>query len=290
MEEDHPPRTELERYLCELWEETLSLPRVGIHDDFLALGGDSIQGFLISAKANTKGLGLSSTQFFATPTIAETAAVVEDGRRDSGDSHTDFVAGPFTVAEDDLAVVRRTAADPEGVATVHPVTEMQKGMLFHSLLDPDSGVYVEQFLYTLEGELDLDAYREAWQEVVDRHEILRSWIAVEGLAEPLQVVQRQAALEWTVLDWSSVPGSSRAPCSTPTSRPDRSRGFVYEQAPLFRLAVVRTGTARAPARHELPPPHPGRLVALPAAARLPGDLPRPPAGHRAPPARHPPLP
>ncbi|MFF8900441.1 amino acid adenylation domain-containing protein [Streptomyces lydicus] len=142
-EEYHPPRNELERYLCGLWEEVLALPWVGIHDDFLTLGGDSIQGFLISAKANTKGLGLSSTQFFATPTIAETAAVVEERRRDRGDCDGAFVAGPFTVADEDLQVVRRIAAEPEGIATVHPVTEMQKGMLFHSLLDPDSGVYVE---------------------------------------------------------------------------------------------------------------------------------------------------
>jgi len=243
-EEYHPPRNELELYLCELWEEMLSLPRVGIHDDFLALGGDSIQGFLISAKANTKGLGLSSTQFFSTPTIAETAAAVEEQHRGRGDIDGEFVAGPFTVNGEDLEVVRRTAADPEGLATVHPVTEMQKGMLFHSLLDPDSGVYVEQFLYTLEGELDLDAYHRAWQEVVGRHEILRSWIAVQGLAEPLQVVQRQAALEWTVLDWSNTPEERQRTLLDAHLAEDRRRGFVYEQAPLFRLAVIRTGARR----------------------------------------------
>ncbi|WP_030410199.1 non-ribosomal peptide synthetase [Streptomyces sp. NRRL S-1448] len=243
-EEYHPPRNELERYLCGLWEEVLSLPRVGIHDDFLALGGDSIQGFLISAKANTKGLGLSSTQFFATPTIAETAAVVEERRQDRGDVDGAFVAPPFAVAGEDLEVVRRIAAEPDGIATVHPVTEMQKGMLFHSLLDPDSGVYVEQFLYTLEGELDLDAYHRAWQEVVDRHEILRSWLAVQGLAEPLQVVQRQAALEWTVLDWSSLPEGRQRGLLDAHLAEDRRRDFVYEQAPLFRLAVIRTGADR----------------------------------------------
>ncbi|MGK5638174.1 amino acid adenylation domain-containing protein [Streptomyces sp. URMC 126] len=247
-EAHHPPRTELERYLCGLWEEVLSLPRVGIHDDFLALGGDSIQGFLISAKANTRGLGLSSTQFFSTPTIAETAAVVEERRRARGDGDdTPFVAEAFDVPEDDLATVRRTAADPEGIGTVHPLTEMQKGMLFHSLLDPDSGVYVEQFLYTLEGELDLDAYRRAWREVAGRHEILRSWIATQGLAEPLQVVQREAEPEWTVLDWSDADEDRRRALLDTYLDEDRRRGFGYERAPLFRLAVIRTG----PARHRL---------------------------------------
>ncbi|WP_033220220.1 non-ribosomal peptide synthetase [Kitasatospora phosalacinea] len=240
-EEYTPARTDLEGYLCELWAEALALPRVGIHDNFFALGGDSIQGFLISARANRDGIALSATQVFATPTVAETAAFVEEQDRDRPQHTGPVEVRPFTVPEADLAAVRAAAADPDGIETVYPLTEMQKGMLFHSMLDPDSGVYFEQFLYALNGELDLDGYHRAWQQVVDRHEILRVWIATRGLSEPLQAVQRTAELGWTVLDWTGHDAAEQHELLERYLDDDRRRGFAYDRAPLFRLTLVRLG-------------------------------------------------
>ncbi len=67
------PRDDLQIYLCEIWSEALEQPRVGIHDNFFSLGGDSIQGFLLSAKLNRIGIALPATQVFQTPTVAEMA-------------------------------------------------------------------------------------------------------------------------------------------------------------------------------------------------------------------------
>jgi amino acid adenylation domain-containing protein len=261
-EEYTAPRTALEAYLCEAWAQTLCLPRVGIHDNFFALGGDSVQGFLISARAHRDGIGLSATQVFATPTIAETAGAI-DGLDGSGldGSGLDGAgldgagldgAGAATTAgrrllslpDDDVVAVRERSLDPAGVRAVYPLTEMQKGMLFHSLLDPDSGVYFEQFLYRIDGELDLAAYEQAWRRVVDRHEILRVWIGVRGLAEPLQVVQQRADLQWTQLDWSAHPEAEQATLLEEHLRQDRHRGFPFDRAPLFRLALIRLGPAQ----------------------------------------------
>ncbi|KOV61501.1 non-ribosomal peptide synthetase [Streptomyces sp. MMG1121] len=240
-EEYTAARSELESYLCALWSEVLELPAVGIHDNFFALGGDSIQGFLISARANREGVGLSATQVFATPTIAETAAFIEEQLRTRPTVTGSFDPEGFTLAEEDLAAVRACAAEPDGIETVYPLTEMQKGMLFHSLLDPDSGVYFEQFLYAIDGEVDLDAYHQAWQQVVDRHEILRVWIATKGLSEPLQAVQKSAELGWTVLDWSDRGAAEQSELLERYLDEDRRRGFAYERAPLFRLTMVRLG-------------------------------------------------
>lgn len=242
-EEYTAPRTELEEYLCGLWAEALSVPRVGVHDNFFTLGGDSIQGFLVSARAHRDGIPLSATQVFATPTVAETAAYVEEQRLAHPERAGAVEYAPTRVTAEQLEAVARSAADPDAVETVYPLTEMQKGMLFHSLLDPDSGVYFEQFLYAVDGEVDTEAYRRAWQRVVDRHEILRVWIATRGLAEPLQVVQGSARLEWTDLDWSGVPAEEQSRRLEEYLRADRRRGFRYDRAPLFRLTLVRLGAA-----------------------------------------------
>lgn len=242
--EDHvAARNETEAYLCGLWADTLSAPQVGVHDNFFALGGDSIQGFLISARANRDGIGLGAAQVFVTPTVAETAAYIErKGIAEAGQaSHAPRVSA--AVADEQLAAVRRSSADPGAVETAYPLTQMQKGMLFHSLLDPASGVYLEQFLYSVSGDLDADAYHMAWQQVIGRHEILRAWIATRGLDEPMQVVQRTAKLEWTTLDWTDYDHARQNVLLGKHLDDDRRRGFGYGHPPLFRLCLIRLGPA-----------------------------------------------
>jgi non-ribosomal peptide synthase protein (TIGR01720 family) len=70
------PSTPVEEVLVTIWGQVLGIERVGIHDNFLELGGDSIQSIRIVAKANQAGLELSTNQLFEHSTIAELAAVV----------------------------------------------------------------------------------------------------------------------------------------------------------------------------------------------------------------------
>jgi amino acid adenylation domain-containing protein/non-ribosomal peptide synthase protein (TIGR01720 family) len=69
------PRNEIERKLADIWAEVLGLERVGAHDNFFDLGGDSIMIVLIAAKANQAGLRLMPMQIFERQTIAELAEV-----------------------------------------------------------------------------------------------------------------------------------------------------------------------------------------------------------------------
>ena len=94
-----------------------------------------------------------------------------------------------------------------GVEDIYPATPVQQGLLFHSLLAPGSGVYVNQLRLTLSGELDAEALRSAWQEVVSRHAVLRTGFAWRHGGEPLQVVQRSVVLPWQEQDWSKPEGA-----------------------------------------------------------------------------------
>ncbi|HEV2707212.1 MAG TPA: amino acid adenylation domain-containing protein [Pyrinomonadaceae bacterium] len=69
------PRTSLERTLAEIWADALKQKRVGVHENFFELGGDSILIIQIVARAQQAGINLSARQFFQYPTIAELAAV-----------------------------------------------------------------------------------------------------------------------------------------------------------------------------------------------------------------------
>ena len=72
------PRNPVEEVLAGIWAQALGLERVGVHDNFFSLGGDSITALLTFSKAKAAGLKLASRQIFRYPTIAELALVVEE--------------------------------------------------------------------------------------------------------------------------------------------------------------------------------------------------------------------
>ncbi|MBV9772839.1 MAG: AMP-binding protein, partial [Gemmatimonadetes bacterium] len=126
---------------------------------------------------------------------------------------------------------------------VYPLSPTQEGMLFHTLSDPRSGMYVGQFGFRVAADLDADAFARAWQGVVDRHPALRTGFAWERVATPLQVVVRAAALPFRSEDWRGDAPETRAAKLEAFLRADREEGFDLRRAPLMRLALFRLGDA-----------------------------------------------
>ncbi len=126
------------------------------------------------------------------------------------------------------------------VEAVYPLSPMQQGMLFHSLYAPDSGVYVEQMTCTLGGDLDVVAFERAWQQVVERHPILRTAFVWKRLDRTFQVVHREVGLSLERLDWRGLSAPEQVAQLEAMLRADRCRGFDVSKAPLLRLALMRT--------------------------------------------------
>ena len=129
----------------------------------------------------------------------------------------------------------------ENVEDIYPLSPVQTGMLFHTLEQPDAGLYVDQYSCTLEGPLDGAALRAAWGHLVRRHPVLRSAFLWEGLDEPMQVVRGEVALPWEEGDWGSLDGEALSERVRACRAANRARGFEVDQAPLMRLALFRTG-------------------------------------------------
>ena len=80
---------------------------------------------------------------------------------------------------------------PEHLEDIYPLAPLQQGLLYHTLAAPDSTLYMEQLSWTLEGVLDVDAYRRAWQGALERHPVLRT--AFEPHRAVFPVVDHQQA-------------------------------------------------------------------------------------------------
>jgi hypothetical protein len=123
---------------------------------------------------------------------------------------------------------------------VYPLTPFQQGMLFHVLDTPQAGVYLNQQKYTLRGELDLAAFKQALQGVMDRHQILRTAFVLSAPGGPLQVVFRHLKLPWAMHDWSELPPEEAAERLDAFLEKDFQSGFDLQRAPLMRITLIRT--------------------------------------------------
>jgi non-ribosomal peptide synthase protein (TIGR01720 family) len=144
----------------------------------------------------------------------------------------------FPLARLDQSAVDRLVGDGRSVEDIYPLTPLQAGMLFHSLVDTDSGVYVDQVRVVLSGVSDPQALGTAWQRVVDRTPVLRSSLAWEGVDEPLQVVQRRVSVPTAYYDWRELSDADRDVELQRVLAEDRAAGIVLTEAPLLRVIIA----------------------------------------------------
>jgi len=89
------PRNETEQTLAEIWQRLLKLDRVGIDDNFFAIGGDSILSIQAVSRANQVGVTITTRQLFENPTIAALAALAQDGTTQAAPQEA--ISGPATL-------------------------------------------------------------------------------------------------------------------------------------------------------------------------------------------------
>ncbi|GMU11502.1 non-ribosomal peptide synthetase [Corallococcus caeni] len=146
----------------------------------------------------------------------------------------------FPLARIEASALERVLAAVPGLEDLYPLSPMQQGMLFHTLLEPASGAYFEQRSWSFHSALDLGALKQAWEDVIAHHPVLRTSFFWQGLESPLQAVHARVTLPWSELDWRGLSsGEQQARLETFLAE-DRARGFELAHAPLMRLALIRT--------------------------------------------------
>ncbi|HEX6769616.1 MAG TPA: condensation domain-containing protein, partial [Candidatus Binatia bacterium] len=125
----------------------------------------------------------------------------------------------------------------------YPLSAIQHGMLVHSLAAPQSGVYIQQLVAVLREELDLSAFRRAWDQVLRRHAALRTSFFWEGTESPVQRVHRDVCLPLQHLDWRDRTLDEQEKQLESLLQTDRQLGFHLDQAPLMRLTLLRFAQA-----------------------------------------------
>ncbi|MET0356262.1 MAG: condensation domain-containing protein, partial [Cellvibrio sp.] len=124
------------------------------------------------------------------------------------------------------------------IEDIYSLSPSQSGLLFHSVYEPDSRVYYQQFTLGLHGDLDIVAFRNAWKALVQRHSVMRTAFLWEELDDAYQVVQTEVALPLCEQDWRGKPELEAALQQLELA--ERAEPLELNQAPLMRLCLVQT--------------------------------------------------
>jgi amino acid adenylation domain-containing protein len=217
-----PPRTEVERVLCEVWEEVLGVSGVGVRDNFFDLGGHSLLSVQIASRVReTLGLELPLTAVFDVPTVEGLAAVLAK-TREAGEA-----ARP---------PVRRVTREGEPVA----LSASQRRLWFLDRLVPGNPFYVACMALRFGGPLDAESLAAAFTGLVERHQALRTVFPGRD-GEPFQVVLPAEPVPIPVVDLTHLP---------PPEAERRARELAAEEAatpcdlargPMLRVTLLRVG-------------------------------------------------
>ena len=217
------PRALGEEMLAGIWSEVLKVRQLGVHDNFFALGGDSLLATqLISRVRRVFQVDLPVRALFEAPTVSALSAKVQrvlQGERG-------LEAPPI---------------EPAPRSGDLPLSFGQERLWIVHQLDPHRGIYNSISPVRLRGPLDEDALRRALDEIARRHEILRTrFESVDG--RPRQVVEPPAPLPVTRIDLDRLSAAEREAEVKRIASDDCVRPFDLTRPPLLRVTLLRLAT------------------------------------------------
>lgn len=202
------PRNHIEHRLAVIWRDVLKLEEVGIHDHFFELGGHSLKASWLTNRIQSEfGIHVPVREIFRRPTIEAQAGYIELN---------------LSAAEVELG---EKAPDRARM----PLSSAQKRLFFLDRFETVGTAYNMPGCLEIRGPLSRKRLENALSALVDRHESLRTYFALDENGEPYQAVVEEIAFQ-TEYDQNQDPAQLEA---------DFVRPFALDQAPLFRARLLK---------------------------------------------------
>lgn len=235
------PQNSTEELLARIWQEVLATDSVGVLDDFFEMGGDSLRILQVRTNARQHGYDLSVPDMFTSPMIRELATKLK--RVDL--SETSPTNEPFAL----LNETERQALGVE-VQDAYPLSHLQAGLVFHSLIDPNYHVYVLSL--HIRAPLDVGSLQHGLSSLASRHEMLRTSYDLRTFDRPLQFVQKTVDIPVEVFDLREEDADRQEALIRELVEAESAEAFDWSKAPFVRIRIDR----RTDASFQLTVTHP----------------------------------
>ena len=127
----------------------------------------------------------------------------------------------------------------KNIADMYPLSPMQQGMLFHTLYDPKTSAYFEQFSCTIDGPLDIAGFKAAWNYLIERYPIFRTVFNWKDANKPFQVVLKKRPIDVVVHDLKNMEETTQQRKIDDFLVADKKASFDLATGPLMRFNIIQ---------------------------------------------------
>ncbi|MGO4295021.1 amino acid adenylation domain-containing protein, partial [Chitinophaga sp. RAB17] len=243
------PGNETEQKMVLIWQEILGKERIGINDSFFELGGDSIRILkMISEIRKQLHLEIPVGDIYKHHTIEKLLAHVPDNKGVLEQQNKEREAtGTLVIAEIETLKKRILASDhlPDkmNIADIYPMSDIEKGMVFESLMDTGLGIYHDQMVRRkiLAG-FEIGRLRTALELLVEKHTILRTGFNISDEEAPVQIVYHKVNVSVHYEDLTGTPLQEQESRIQEFMKAELAHPFDVTAAPLWRMAAFNLGS------------------------------------------------
>jgi len=150
----------------------------------------------------------------------------------------------YTPSDFDLITISQAKLDASfgaiaSLEAIYPLSPIQAGFLFQAFYAPNSDAYFVQILLELEGELQINTFKQAWLKLLERHDSLRASFMWDDLEEPVQIIHKKVSFTWHEEDWCELSAEEQTKQLDVYIAKDRAQGFDFTEAPLMRWGLFK---------------------------------------------------
>jgi len=127
------------------------------------------------------------------------------------------------------------------IEAIYPLSTMQTALLFHHLTEEkDRGFLNVQC--TIDGDLDINAFKQSWNLTINRHPILRTSVHWEKIKKPIQIVKPSDTVEidLNTLDWTTETIENQLQKLEILKTDNKKKGFDFQKKPLAKISLIKT--------------------------------------------------
>ncbi len=168
--------------------------------------------------------------------------IIEFCTQQTGVVQTPSDFGDLTLNLEDFEYIKSVVdKDDSEIEQIYPLSPMQQGMVFHELMDNDSGMYYEQSIFSLAGRINLEKFESSFQKVIERHDVLRTIFITDMIEAPRQVVLASQKTKINFIDISSQTEEEQIKSIESLTQLDLNSPFDLASDLLMRVTLVKQG-------------------------------------------------